>query len=536
EISAVLSEFHGKPAIEVIVVDITERKTKDEKLREQANLLDQAHDSIIVRDLDDAVLYINKATEEMYGWSFDEVKGKDIKPFVYDEKTMGQFLSAKAITVEKGEWIGEIIHRTKSGKELTLNSRWALMRDDKGMPRSILVINTDITENKMMEKQVLRMQRMESIGMLAGGIAHDLNNVLGPVLLSIEVLSKKLTDKQSEMIFNALRSSVKRGAEIVKQVLTFSRGLKSDILPIKVKHLTNEIESIVRETFPRSIRVDSDIPKTLWSIMGNPTQLHQVLLNLVVNARDAMPDGGVITMRADNVVYDKLDMHSHPDCRLGKYVVLEIKDTGMGIPKDITEKIFDPFFTTKEQEKGTGLGLSTARSIIKSHGGFIAVQSVEGAGTTFTIAIPALEQEITADGNLPPKNIHHGNGELVLVVDDELSILQITQETLEAFGYTVITARDGTEAIAQYVQHQHLCTAVITDIMMPVMDGIATARALLKIEPKVKIIVTSGMDVQRQIIELKMLGIESFLDKPFSAEQLLAMLYDLLHGDVKTAS
>ena len=292
---------------------------------------------------------------------------------IYPNSTI--FEDANRQVVEKGEWAGEVQHFTKDRRELIVEARWTLLRDKEGLPKSVLAINTDITEKKTIEAQLMRAQRIESIGTLAGGIAHDLNNILTPILTSIELLKLTETDPKARHILETIEVSSKRGADIVRQVLSFARGVKGDRVEIQPKRLLKDIETLVRETFPKSIQLHLSLPKECWTIMGDPTQLHQILLNLSVNARDAMPNGGTLTILAENAVLDQRQTAKYLHAKPGRYVIITVSDSGMGIPAAMLDKIFEPFFTTKEVGKGTGLGLSTVVAITKSHDGFIDVHS-----------------------------------------------------------------------------------------------------------------------------------------------------------------
>jgi PAS domain S-box-containing protein len=383
----------------------------------------------------------------------------------------------------------------------------------------------DLTERKKLEQQFLRAQRMESIGTLAGGIAHDLNNVLSPILMSLEMLKMRFPDPESESLLAILSTSAQRGADMVRQVLSFARGVEGRRMEVQIKHLVQNMEKVVRDTFLKSIQLRTNIPQDLWTVMGDPTQLHQVLMNLCVNARDSMPNGGTLTISAENLNLDAHYAGLNLEARPGPYVFIQVEDSGSGIPPGIVEKIFDPFFTTKEVGKGTGLGLSTSLAIVKSHGGFMRVYSEVGKGTKFQINLPARTGASDgADAEIVTE-MPRGNGELILVVDDELSVRQITQRTLETFGYWAIVASDGAEAMAIYAQRGAEIAVVLTDMMMPVMDGPATIQMLRKINPAVRIIAASGLSANSQIGSL---GVKHFLPKPYTAETLLKVLQETL--------
>ena len=389
----------------------------------------------------------------------------------------------------------------------------------------------DLTERKKNEQQALRAQRIESIGTLAGGIAHDLNNSLAPIMMSIAMLEIRFPDPTSQDLLANISSSAQRAADMVRQVLSFARGVGGRRMELQVKHLIRDTEKIANDTFLKNIQVGADVARELWTVVGDPTQLHQVLLNLCVNARDAMPDGGALTLSAQNLTLDAHYAGLDPEARPGPYVLVQVEDTGTGMPPDIVGKIFDPFFTTKEVGQGTGLGLSTSLAIIKSHGGFIRVYSQVGKGTRFEVYLPAqTEPSVGAEAEAASEK-PRGLGELILVVDDEAAVRQITQQTLEAFGYRVVVAADGAEAIATYAARFTEIAVVLTDMTMPVIDGVATIRVLQKINPVVRIVGASGMSTNGHAAQAARLGVKHFLSKPFTAEALLKALRQVLSSE-----
>lgn len=518
----------GKPYQYVAIrSDITERKRAEERLREQATLLDNARDAILVRDLDDNILYWNKGAERIYGWRAGEVQGRNIRDFVYKANTT-QYDRAKQLMLANGEWEGELRQLTKDGREIIAESRWTLVQDEAGKPKSVLVINTDITERKRIEAQFLRAQRMESIGTLASGIAHDFNNLLSPIMMSIRMLQNKFMDEDSQRLLQMLQASAERGAGLVKQVLSFARGVEGERITLQPRHLIREIVKILKDTLPKSISVDFSADDDLWAVSGDATQLHQVLMNFCVNARDAMAGGGRLSILAENVYIDDNYARMNIEARPGRYVRIKIVDTGSGMQPHIIDKIFEPFFTTKEQGKGTGLGLSTALGIVKGHGGFINVYSEVGRGTQFTIHLPAAAVDQASQHGAGVVELPFGKDELILVVDDERAILEITKTTLETHGYRALTASDGTEAVALYAQHKDEIKVVLTDMMMPYMDGPATIRALQKLNPCVKIIASSGLTETARVAEAANGGVNKFLAKPYTAEKLLETVAEVL--------
>lgn len=497
-----------------------ERKRTEQTIREQAALLDIATDAILVRDLEGHILFWNKGAERLYGWSAADVLGKKVDEILYKQPPT-QFQEAHTVLVHQGEWSGELYHVTKSGKEIIVESRWTLMHDDTSKPKSVLVVSTNITGKKKLEAQFLRAQRMESLGTLASGLAHDLNNILTPVLSTAQLLRMKFADadERNRQLLQMLEVNAKRGATLVKQVLSFARGVEGERSVLQMKDIILEIQHIVEETFPKSIETYVTLAPDLWTIAGNATQLHQVLMNLCVNARDAMPDGGILTISAENLQIDEQFVRANLDAKVGSFVVVTVADTGTGIPSEIIDRIFEPFFTTKEFGKGTGLGLSTAIGIIRSHSGFLSVSSDVGKGTQFKLFLPAvMESEPEKSNNLEASA---GNNELILVVDDEAAICDSNKALLEAYNYQVITANDGIEAIALYAEHKDEINLVLVDMMMPSMDGATTIRTLQKINPEVKIVAVSGLTPSAQIKAEISSGIQSFLQKPYSAQELI---------------
>jgi PAS domain S-box-containing protein len=512
-------------SILVINTDITERKRAEQKIQEQAALLDKARDAILVCDREGRIVYWNEGATRLYGWPPGEAVGALVEDLLF-RKAPVDWPTNRRLVEEKGEWIGELRQRTRDDKEVIVQCRQTLVCDAAGRPTSVLYINSDITEQKLIEAQFLRTQRMESIGALAGGIAHDLNNVLGPIMMAIEVVQQSRLSASDASLLELAGTSARRGADLVKQILSFARGVDAEKVSLQVRQLVVEVVKLAGDTFSRAISVRSIVPDDLPEIQGDATQLHQVLLNLCVNARDAMPDGGTLTIvAAPTLLKDHVTpFQSQP--LSGVFIELKVTDTGTGIPPAVLPKIFEPFFTTKDLGKGTGLGLSTVLGIVKGHGGFVEVASEIGQGTTFRIYLPVVHQSVVVGGAVKGMSPPQGRNECILLVDDEAAILEITRATLGAFNYQALTANSGGEALAVFAQRYQEIDLVITDMMMPSMGGPTLVTALLQIKPELKIIAVSGLPPENASEYPP--GIKSFLRKPYTTALLLGTVRAVL--------
>lgn len=514
--------------IMAILMDITERKQSEQKIREQAALLNVTTDAIFVWSIDNQILFWNKGAERLYGWQAEEILEQRTIIQLSAEESFAQLLEAQDTILQQGEWQGRLYQLTKEGQKFVVESRWTLMRDEAGNPKSILVVNTDITEKQQLEAQFLRTQRMQSIGTLAGGIAHDLNNLLTPVLFSAQLMlmQPSLPENKKEQLLKTIEASTKRGAALIKQVLCFARGIEGKRTVIQLRHLISEVRHIALETLPKTIQFQMDLNNELWPVLGDATQLHQVLINLCINASDAMPKGGKLKISANNLIVDDNYARFHLDAKVGPYVVISVSDTGIGISPEIMDRIFEPFFTTKEFGKGTGLGLSTVHMIVKSHGGFVDVASTIAEGTQVDVYLPAIQ----ASEPLPEEEqtIPLGNGELILVVDDEASIRETCKTSLEAYNYRVLTANDGIEAIAVYAKYKDEINLSIIDMMMPSMDGAMAIRTLQRINSQAKIVAISGLLSDVQMSHSVEGYIQAFLSKPFTTTELLTTIKQTL--------
>jgi nitrogen-specific signal transduction histidine kinase len=392
----------------------------------------------------------------------------------------------------------------------------------------MLAVNTDVTEKKRLATQFLRTQRVESLGTLASGIAHDLNNAMTPILGGAQILRQRLAKEDDRMLLDMMVLGAERSADMVRQLLAFARGADGARMLLQVKHVVKDIRSILEKTIPKSIGIETFVDPELWPIMGDATQLHQVLMNLCLNARDAMQGSGKLSVRAENVELDENYSRMCRDAKAGRFVCVTVGDTGTGIASEVLDKIFEPFFTTKEAGAGTGLGLYSTLGIVKGHGGFVNVYSEIGRGTQFRVYLPAAELPGGADTATDAARPEPGKGELILVVDDELSIREIARITLEAYGYRVLAASDGAEAVAVFAENKGDIRVVVTDMQMPTMDGMSTILVLKKIDPNVKIISSSGLASNEKVVSAMESGVSAFLPKPYTADTLLRTIAELL--------
>jgi PAS domain S-box-containing protein len=529
--------YNGSNGVLVISMDRTAQYHAEQQAKEQAAMLDLASDAIIVYDLEHRVLYWNRGAQRLYGWTAEEACGSRVDELFHGDT--GQFVNAYLAMLKTGNWSGEMTQKRKDGVEVHVCTRWNLVCDDQGKARRVLVINTDMTEARSLQRQFHRAQRLEAIGTLASGIAHDLNNILSPILMAAGLLRGDNTSASAQRMLNIIESSAGRGAGIVKQVLTFARGAEGERVLIQPKHLIGEIGKIIAQTFPKNLEVVTTYPADLWPVQGDATQLHQVLLNLCVNARDAIlavqggPNGPepqrVLTLAAENTNVDEHFASMNPGAIFGPHVVLRVSDTGTGMSPELMDRIFDPFFTTKEPGQGTGLGLATVLGIVKSHRGFLTVQSEIGKGTAFKVFLPA---EIHGDAHsmdaVPPSAPPRGKGELILVVDDEPPIREALVRTLESVNYRCFIAEDGSDALALYFARRGEIDVVLTDLAMAQMDGVKLIRNLRRIDPDVRVVVSSG-HIQREVAqELESLGVTDFIEKPYNADQLMRALRNVI--------
>jgi signal transduction histidine kinase len=478
-----------------------------------------AHEAILIESLDRCVTYWNGGAERLYGIPFAQAIGRDMQTLLHFGSPP-ELAAARSALNSDGMWSGVLHQHTKGGADLVVQSCWIALRDPAGALAATLIVIAHGADTQRLEAKLLRMQRLEGLGFLVSGIAHDLNNVLSPMVVALQALRDEVQSPRGVRKLDLLDAAATRAAGLVRQVLTFAKGTEDERMLVQPARVLTEIEKMARESLPRVVELEAESGPDLWNIRVDPTQLHQVLLNLVINARDAIPGRGKVRIRVTNIMLDSSYVAMRPQSRPGPFVVFTVSDTGTGIPPEVLDRIFDPFFSTKDQ-KGTGLGLSTVAAIAKGNDGFVEVESVVGVGTTFRVYFPARPSSpvFAVQPVIPPVT---GHGETILFVDDEEAVREILREALEQAGYTVLTAADGAEAVALYARQTDHPAAVVLDMHLPVMDGVTTLHALSRIDPRVKVVATSGLGENESLA--KQAGAFAFVPKPFTIDNLLYAL------------
>lgn len=531
EISLSRFEFRGKWTLQSVIRDISWRKEAEQHLRQLSRAVEQSPSAVIITDTNGCIQYVNPKFTALTGYTMDEVLGQNPRILKSDETDPEEYANLWSTITSGREWHGIFHNKKKNGELFWEAVSISPITDESGVISHFVAVKEDITERKQIEEKVLRADRMESIGSLAGGMAHDLNNILAPIMMSASLLHDDGIPLEIQgQLVSTIEQAAQRGADIVNQVLTFARGVKGERTVLNVQALVSQIGQFVKETFPKNINFSLLVSESLWNVVGDRTQLYQVLLNLCVNARDAMqPRGGTMGLTAQNCELDDEAVLPR-DGKSGYYVKVTVKDTGAGISKEIVDRIFEPFFTTKEPGKGTGLGLSTVIGILRSHGGFVTVDSELGKGSAFNVFLPATMDTAAENEASRSAPIRQGRGETILVVDDEADILGTLKMVLTQNGWSVISAKDGTEGVAAYLSASKKIKAVLTDMIMPNMDGLGLVQAIRKFDPSLPILVASGFGEQAELDQLQELGVAAFLKKPFNARNLRAKMAEALYG------
>ena len=510
------------------MTDLTERRLTEIKLREQAALLDKAQDAILVRDLDHRITYWNKSAERLYGWTATEAVGKSVQDLLYRDPS--HFLAATESTLRDGEWTGDIEQYSRGGRRIVIEGRWTLLRDEQGNPKSIFAVNTDITHSRQLAEQLRQAQKMEAVGQLAGGVAHDFNNILSTVIMQVELLgfSENIDDEVRDGL-NHIREAAERAANLTRQLLLFSRRQVMQKRNLDINEVVTGMAKMLQRMIGEDVHLQLHLNSAPLMVRADAGMMEQVLMNLAINARDAMPHGGrlLIETRKCNAAETQ-----NPEATPGAFVCLMVSDSGAGIDPDVLPHIFEPFFTTKEPGKGTGLGLATVFGIVKQHQGWINVESRANQGTRFQIylpeaaALPADDQSVKAPVSLP------SGSETVLLVEDDESVRHLTRITLERNGYSIIEAASGADALMIWPQYRDQVSLLLTDLVMPSgVSGHQLARQLQAENPKLKVIFTTGYSSEIAGRELELRNGENFIQKPCTAEQLLHTIRKCLDSE-----
>ncbi len=498
--------------------------------RQLQQILDNLFSLVGLVSPEGVLLEINRAPLEAAGLQRVDVVGR---PFAETFWWAGvaevqQQLRAALQQAAQGERVRFDVQIRKSAEQfIAIDFACGPIRGADGRIIQLVATAVDITERKRLEEQFLRSQRMELIGTLAGGIAHDMNNLLAAMMMASGLLRERLTEPRDRQMVKMIESSAQRGAGVLRQLLTFSRGLGGERVPVQARHLVEDIITLITETFPSNIAIAHKVPKGLWAVRADPTQLHQVLMNLCVNARDAMPEGGKLQVNVENIRFGA-EAPPPDGIKPGPFVALSVVDTGTGIPPENLAKIFDAFFTTKDTGKGTGLGLASVRGIVNDHGGWVAVESAVGKGSTFRVHFPAVEDMVEAETAGDQGALPYGQGETILLVDDEDVVREAASGLLEAHNYRVVRAANGREGLERFLQHHESVRLVLTDMMMPVMDGRGLVRSLRIVDPKVRVLIICGSPEKGEQPDFSSLEPVEVLWKPCEASLLIKTVHRML--------
>ncbi|MEX2607184.1 MAG: PAS domain S-box protein [Kiritimatiellia bacterium] len=538
DISTRAIEIEGEVRVCSFCQDITEIREQEKMMRLHSASLEAAANRVLITDAEGKIEWANRAFSAGSGFSLDEVIGKEPGELLKSGIQDPEFYRGMWDTILKGDtWTGEVTNRHKDGHVYQEDMTITPLVDSAGEITHFIAIKQDITEKKQMEQMFHRAQRMEGIGSLSSGIAHDLNNILSPIMMSADILKSSLPEGPDREIAELILRSTSRGAGIVQQLLNYARGAEGDKVEVNLVHLLKEVHKMYRETFPPNVSLEDHVSQDLWTIWADPGQIHQVLSNLLVNARDALPEsGGKIRLEAENLEVKADWAKVNPPAVPGKFIRVTVEDNGTGMNEETLQKIFDPFFTTKAEGKGTGIGLPTTLGLVKGHDGFILVTSTPGAGSRFEVHLPIYQRkgDENADQRLEFKKPAPGHGERVLVVDDEESVRIMLKESLHQLGYDVKMAENG-EAALTCLDGEPKPELILLDFMMPGMGGEGVLKELDRRGLHIPTLIISGMLPESKITNGKVMG-RSIFYKPFSVTQLAQRIRDVLQEDERDSS
>ena len=512
-----------------MILDITDRKQAAEERIRLATAVEQAAESVIISDRRGTIHYVNPAFARLSGFSSEEIVGKNfriLKSESHDEtfyREMWQKISSGTA------WAGRISNKMKDGSLRQFETTISPIRDKNGVIVNFVSVNRDVTQEVALEAQLFQAQKMEAVGTLAGGIAHDFNNLLQVIQGYTEVLQGEVSrNKPGFEALEKIHRSAKRGAELTRQLLTFSRKVQSERRPLDLNREVEQVKRLLERTIPKMIEIELYLSESPAVVSADPIQVEQAIMNLAVNAKDAMPEGGKIVIETEKVKLDEQFCKTHLGARPGEYVLLSISDTGHGMDREILEHVFEPFYTTKDVGKGTGLGLAMVYGIVKNHEGYILCYSEISTGTTFKIYLPALEQSGQRQKPDETKDLFKGGDETILLVDDEEYIRDLGVELLTDAGYHVLTATDGEEGLELYRKEQKNIDLIILDLVIPGMGGKKCYEEILRISPKAKILIVSGYSANGPGKAALEAGARGFVGKPFDVSHLLETIREIL--------
>ncbi len=494
----------------------------ENKIARLANMLNKAQAAIVAINLDRTITFWNAGAERLYGWKEEEVLYGNIDSLLFSNAAEAHAQAMRETTIH-GEWQGELVQYNREGRPITLRCTWTTVDDEIGEVEGILMTCIDVSDQKQWEEMFRRAQRVQTMGMLASGMAHDLNNLLSPILLAGSLLKSKTTDPTNVRVLNTIEQCVYRATHLIKQALHFTRGDGQDKQIVKLRYLLNEFEQLIRGTFPKSIDISLDVEKKLPPLFCNVTQIEQIMMNLCINARDAMLDGGKLSISARQVQYTGEGIPVLAEHDPGVFVAIEVSDDGAGISPEDLDKVFDPFFSTKSEDQGSGLGLYTVSNIVKEYLGEIDVVSAPGKGTTFTVYLPAYSDSSSQESSEVDNDELQGNREVLLIIDDDKDFLAVCKQAVEAFGYVVMCASDGPEAIATFADYKNSIDVVVCNREMPNLDGVSIIRAVRSLSPSIPVIMINASEDANEV-KLAGLNVGNILMKPFSTSQLLKMV------------